>query len=393
MLQVHILRRLGAMSLILALGSACGDQEKTPTSSSCPQGQQRNPITGLCQSTTPDDKTPDMSVTRADMNAKDQDVTSPLDLGPRDMGRMDMSSPPKDMGGQNPKDDMGMPPMELQRFIAIGDTGTGSAMQLKVGQSIGLACAARGGCDFGMLLGDNAYDSGFESENDPRFVDFFSRPYGHLGFPFYIVLGNHDLGGDGLGVDLDQRKGDYQVKYGLRDPQWLMPAKHYQVRRGPLWLMGLNTTDVFFNRAQAQGQELDRWIAQAPPQTWKVAFGHHPYISNGKHGNAGEYDGVSFIPIANGEHVESFVKDHICGKVDVYLCGHDHNMQDLVAKCGTEFIVSGAGAKTTDLKGVNPVHYESDEPGFFMLEATTNTITVLAYDQDGVLKHTRQITR
>lgn len=380
---------------LLATLAACGaDQAAPKEQNTCEAGFTPHPISGECVKVgqdSPADLGKDEDLSAQDQGVqpppKDMHVNEPLDQGSLE-----------DMHTSNPKDDMGpdmmvVEPMEVQRFVAIGDTGTGSDMQLKVGQSIGQACQALGGCDFGLLLGDNAYNSGFDSADDPRFEDFFVRPYGHLGFPFYIVLGNHDLGGEGLGVSLDLRKGDYQVSYSQKNPQWLMPAKHYQVQRGPLWLMGLNTTDVFFNRADAQGRELERWISQAPAQTWKIAFGHHPYISNGPHGNAGDYEGLPFVPIANGEHVKSFMDDHICGKVDLYLSGHDHNIQDLHASCGTEFIVSGAGAKTTDLEGVNPVYYESDEPGFFILEATSSTITVRGYDQDGVLMHTRQITR
>ena len=29
---------------------------------------------------------------------------------------------------------------------------------------------------------------------------------------------------------------------------------------------------------------------------WKIAFGHHPYISNGTHGVAGHYDGFEEFP-------------------------------------------------------------------------------------------------
>ena len=42
--------------------------------------------------------------------------------------------------------------------------------------------------------------------------------------------------------------------------------------------------------------------------------------------------------------------DYVCGDIDVYFSGHDHNRQWLEPTCGTDFIVSGAGAKTTDLE-------------------------------------------
>jgi hypothetical protein len=43
-------------------------------------------------------------------------------------------------------------------FIAVGDTGTGSNDQTKVGNTMAAICKQRG-CDFIQLLGDNLYDS------------------------------------------------------------------------------------------------------------------------------------------------------------------------------------------------------------------------------------------
>ena len=71
----------------------------------------------------------------------------------------------------------------------------------------------------------------------------------------------------------------------------------------------------------------------------------------------------------------------LCGKADLYLCGHDHNRQWPQGTCGnpaTHFIVSGAGSKTTDFEyhgGGNPVYWEDDTtPGFLLLELTSTEI-------------------
>ena len=341
------------------------------------------------------------------VSKEDLDASSPPDLialdqhGAEDLGARDLSAQrddgPVDMkpdrsGGQDQGEDMA-PPVRITRFVALGDTGTGSEAQRRVGQAVGRVCAQRGGCEFGMLLGDNAYDSGVDGPDDPYFLDIFVTPYGHLNFPFYVVLGNHDLGGDGLGVDLDFSKGDYQVQYGQMNPQWLMPAKFYQVDLQHVWLLGLNTTEIFFGQDATQRGIVPDWIRQAPTGDWKIAFGHHPYLSNGKHGNAGSYEGLPFVPVVNGEHVESFVEEFICGQVDVYVCGHDHSLQDLVASCGTEFIVSGAGAKTTEIKGSNPAHFNASQIGFTLFEATPDTLHILFFDDQDVLLHERTLTR
>ena len=322
--------------------------------------------------------------------------------------------------GVTPPADAGAPPppARFKRFVAIGDVGEGNAKQHRVAESIERVCAELGGCDFGMLLGDNHYDSGVDGADDPLWARHFELPYGgvvhecpgfdgaeashDLGFPFYAVLGNHDLGGDGLGLDLDIFKADHQIAYGQRNPQWIMPNRYYQQDLDPVYLLGLNTTAMFFDRADDQAREVRQWIDDAPEDRWSIAFGHHPYISNGPHGNAGDYERIPEIlqritpnwTYFRGAYVQRFMEEEICERVDVYLAGHDHSRQDLGERCGTQFLVSGAGAKTTDLRdGDNQVPWEADTEGFLLMEATPEQLVFRMYDIDGVLEHERVVRR
>ena len=277
------------------------------------------------------------------------------------------------------------------RFVAFGDQGTGSPMQHKVAAAVGRVCERLGGCDFGLLLGDNFYGSGVASIDDPQWVTAFEEPYGALGFPFYAVLGNHDLGGDGLGLDTE--KGSYQVAYSQKNPQWKMPARFYDFRAGPVHFVALDTMAIYYDQDDHQREAIDGMLLAADTR-WKIAFGHHPFYSNGTHGNAGNYNGWAFVPIANGEHVRTFFEDEICGRVDLYLSGHDHSRQDLVPDCrGTQFVVSGAGARTTALPGTNKTHFQSDKEGFLVVDATDQSLTLRFFDANGVMDHERVVMR
>ena len=56
---------------------------------------------------------------------------------------------------------------------------------------------------------------------------------------------------------------------------------------------------------------------------------------------------------------------------------------------GTTFVVSGAGAKSTELKGDHPVKFEkTDIAGFFWIHLKDNQISVEAIDEDGVSEWT-----
>lgn len=292
-------------------------------------------------------------------------------------------------------------PTGTLRFVALGDGGEGNDIQFAVAATVGNLCAARGGCDFALYLGDNFYDDGVDDVEDDQFQDKFEEPYAGLDFRFWVVLGNHDYGGNGAGYE--EAKANLQVDYTTMSSKWTMPGRHYEFQvpadAGPadaptVDLFGLDTNWVMYNGDEAQQRWLDGAIA-ASGASWRIAYGHHPFISNGQHGNAGEYEGIPFIPIVSGANVRDFMEDSVCGKVDLYISGHDHNRQWLEPTCGTEFVVSGTAAKTTDLVGRDtPTLFETDvDGGFLLVEITGNTLVGELYDQQGTLEFSRTITK
>jgi tartrate-resistant acid phosphatase type 5 len=284
------------------------------------------------------------------------------------------------------------------RFIAIGDTGEGNEDQYAVAQAIVELCAQKG-CDFGMLLGDNFYDSGVSGVDDPQFQDKFELPYEDIEFPIYISLGNHDYGGNGIGVDFDTKKAQYQIDYTQQSQIWKLPAKYYSFKLEHAEFWGLDTNQVMTDPFNGDSDDQRDWLINgtaASGATWKIAFGHHPYLSNGEHGNAGNYENLEDIPLpfVAGESVKEFVEDAICGKIDVYLCGHDHTIQWLEPTCGTEFIVSGAGSKAGPLPGDNPAYFGAPETeGFMWVELKDNSFTGVFYDKTGNELFSKTITK
>jgi len=284
------------------------------------------------------------------------------------------------------------------RFIASGDTREGNEAQYAVGQAIADLCAMKG-CDFGMLLGDNFYDSGVSSVDDPQFQEKFELPYDEIEFPIYISLGNHDYGGNGLGVDFDQKKAQYQIDYTKKSQIWKLPAKYYTFKQEHAEFWGLDTNQVMTHPLNGNSNPQRDWLidgTQKSTATWKIAFGHHPYISNGDHGNAGSYENIEGfnLPFVTGEKVKEFMDAAVCGKIDIYLAGHDHSIQWLEPKCGTEFIVSGAGAKAEDTPGKNPAYFSvANTSGFFWAELKDDSFTGTFYDQTGKELYTKTIVK
>ncbi len=280
---------------------------------------------------------------------------------------------------------------EAISFIVVGDTGTGTAVQKRVADAMEDVCIEIG-CDFALLLGDAIYETGVSSANDPQFQTKFELPYHNLTIPFYVVMGNHDYGGNGRGYD--SAKAQYNLEYSAKSTRWNMPGVTYVVDTGPIDLFALDSGSLVVHGSPTvpPGSSLAEqraWLTQAIAASdapWKMTFAHHPYISNGQHGDAGSYDGVSGL----GNGWKELLETTACDRVDFHLAGHDHDLQWLkpVKACGdTEFLISGAGAKQRSAgTGMHPARFQAYSTyGFMWIQATDDRLVVRAYDDAGTV--------
>lgn len=334
------------------------------------------------------------------------------DSGEPDSGaRLDSGAEPD--SGAVP--DASPPPLaEEVRFVVLGDTGEGNEAQRAVAIAIRDLCAAEG-CDFAILLGDNIYDSGVDSVDDPQWRTKFEEPYRDVPLLFYAVLGNHDYGGrllfssmGGLGNEFD--RGPIEVEYTMRSDRWEMPATHYTLSFANVGFVMADTNSILWDDTSNGDQWAwyDGAIAdlRAEGAEWIFFAGHHPFRSNGRHGNAGAYESIEVggievpnpVPLLNGDNVRRFFDDKVCGTVDVVLSGHDHNRQWLDepdALCGAELIVSGAGSKTTSFaSSSNDVLYADDQTeGFLYVVIAGDSMTGRFVDSAGATAFEHMVTR
>lgn len=400
-------RALSCLCSVLAASLvACADDGNTTTSPG--QTSQVDPSTGDTSVDPPvtTGGTPPATSATEDVGSESMTASQGTSAGPGSTSAPDPTTG-EPATTQNPES-TGPPPDETTtgapletgtvRFVAFGDTGEGNEAQYMVAEAIITVCADKG-CDFGMILGDNFYDSGVEGVDDPQWQEKFELPYVDIPFPIYAVLGNHDYGGNGIGVDFNTSKSDYQVEYTQVSDIWTMPDKYYTFKEQHTEFWGLDTNQIMTDPLNGNSDPQKNWLLagiNASTATWKIAFGHHPYISNGDHGNAGAYENLEGIPLpfVTGENVKEFMDDAICGKVDIYICGHDHNIQWLEPTCGTEFIVSGAGSKSEGLPGQNPAYFGMPETeGFAWIELKDNSFTGTFYDSSGNELYTRTVMK
>ncbi len=297
-------------------------------------------------------------------------------------------------------------------FVSFGDAGqqsqSGPGAQTAVGDAMAQVCAQRG-CDFALELGDNIYLSGVDSVEDEQWQTKFELPYANFDYPIFAALGNHD-NSHGPGEGSGNSRGDFQVDYHYsgKSKKWNMPARYYNFTwpresDAPLaefFALDSNPLTAIMPDPDPRwnfityGQEQQDWFSQALDASvapWKIAFAHHPYLSNGLHGNAGRYDGIpEALPVtATGRPWKDFLEDTVCAKgVDILFQGHDHDLEWIkpVESCGrTHFIVSGAGEAPRAFGDAqrNATYWQQDmELGFFWFRLEPDRLIGAAYVLD-----------
>jgi tartrate-resistant acid phosphatase type 5 len=264
-------------------------------------------------------------------------------------------------------------------FAVVGDAGVGNAVQAVTARSIHDVCA--GHCDFVLLLGDNLYPEGTVVAADEARMDCLMSRYPTT--RKYLVLGNHDY----APVAPRLERGRRQLEWVERQPTVFGRHHFYRFDAGPVRLFGLDTNYLVRGRPGLVDRALVSWTRAIREQTagWTVVFGHHPYLSNGEHGNAGSYrdGGLLLWP---GTWVQRLMEDQVIGHADLYLAGHDHNLQFLTRSLGgTGLVVSGSGSKCNGrgFDAANTPVMEYYGHGFTLVSAARERLTVAFYDAFG----------
>jgi len=258
-------------------------------------------------------------------------------------------------------------------FLVIGDWGMGTDEQRKVAAQMAKTAEAIG-ARFVISTGDNFYPDGVKSVEDERWKTHFENVYAApaLMIPWYIAVGNHDHRGNV----------NAQVEYTKRSSRWRLPATYYKHTET---LADGSLADFFFldsqviteghgrfggrSAADAQLFWLERELA-ASTARWKIAIGHHPVFSGGKHGNT-EALVVLLKPLLERYGVQAYVN------------GHDHDLQHLVVG-KVHYLTSGAGAKPRPTKPVEGTRFAMGERlGFMTGRVAPNVMDIEFIDAEG----------
>lgn len=241
------------------------------------------------------------------------------------------------------------------RVLAFGDFGTGAPPQREVAAAMS-AYHSRKPFTFGVTLGDNFYSTGMSGPDDERWKTWWSDLYDPLKIPFYATFGNHDWG--------QPNSPAAEIVFSQRSPSWRMPAAYYTFTAGDAQFFALDT-DVI---SEKQLRWLDGALA-ASTARWKIVYGHHPIYSAGAHED-------------NNVKIEQLLPV-LRGRVDIYLAGHDHDMQHLKPEGRLHFFVAGTGGQLRTIQPGPRSLFAKSARGFAVLEILPTSLAVAFVDVQG----------
>jgi len=231
-------------------------------------------------------------------------------------------------------------------FYVFGDAGSNTQIKYRISEIVNKNKSARI-----LLLGDNFYKYGIDSENNERWKREYENIYPNK--KIYATLGNHCYMGNIAS----------QIKYAKINKNWILPSRYYDKKiylddTTYVHIISIDTFEIAQHESikcsLKTGMNADilkkyiknfnknkqlSWLNETLKTSqgrWKIVFGHYPIFSNGStHGNCKEMIN-SVLPILTKNNVH------------LYLSGHDHNI------CYSKYmnlhcIVSGNGCYANDI--------------------------------------------
>ncbi|MBS1554989.1 MAG: metallophosphoesterase [Bacteroidetes bacterium] len=267
-------------------------------------------------------------------------------------------------------------------FFVIGDWGRmGSTNQREVALQMN-EWAKKENPEFIITTGDNFYDVGVADVNDLHWQKSFLDVYNGNTInnkSWYATLGNHDY------VTNPQA----EVAYTATNQRWQMPARYYQnvmaLNDGARIRFVFSDTSPFEKSyytssfsAEIKKQDTlqqKKWLDSLTALSdvdWKIVVGHHHIYTGGIRKNDPNSVRQSLEPV--------FIKNN----VDVYFCGHEHDLQHLkVPDRPTHYFLSGAGSDTRPTTSIAQTLFGQSVLGFMSVTVAIESLTVKVINNQG----------
>lgn len=276
----------------------------------------------------------------------------------------------------------GRPVAEDLVFCALGNTGTGSDAQRRIGQAIA-RLAPTGPLDFVLLLGDNFLPRGVGKTSDPAWRRCFEEPYPDLQLPmvFHGVLGDRDHLGDIVA----------QNEYGRGSVRWDLPHFAYSFTHrshgAEFLFVGIDTTNYSGEVRQPPMRFVSRTMSaaiQGSKAPFKIVFGHHSMHGGGPEGRA-----TAAAAALRERTLAPFEKYG----VTLYLAGGDHHLELLQPPGRPLEVISGTGGGLVrSATWSADTRFAAAMSGFTWFRWDGKALEISFRDQDGNVLHVHRLS-
>lgn len=277
-------------------------------------------------------------------------------------------------------------------YIVCNDLGrNGYYDQKPIAELMGQMCENGVDPELIAALGDIHHFNGVQSVDDPLWMTNYELVYSHpeLMLDWCAILGNHEYRGNTQAC----------IEYSAKSRRWEMPARYYtrvlKKAGTTVRLVWIDTTPMISKYRQDTGkypdavrqdmQRQQQWldsVLTVEKEDWVIVMGHHPiYADTGK--DVSERQDMQ-------RNVGTILNRH---DVDMYINGHIHNFQHIRRPDSKIDYVTNSSASLSRQK-VKPVEgtvFCSGEPGFSVVSANKDSLTLRMIDKKGNVIH--EVTR
>jgi len=161
-----------------------------------------------------------------------------------------------------------------------------------------------------------------------------------------------------------------QIARTEHSTSWRMPARYYTFLAGRARFFAIDTEGWSTTQLAWLKKTLLATVNE-PDVQWRIVYGHHPMFTSGVHLNERRIGALR-------RELAGLFKET---KVDLYIAGHDHDMEHLRAD-GVEYLISGTGgAKLRQIRNVKPQSlFHATTFGFLDLMIDQHSLTARFLD-------------
>jgi hypothetical protein len=265
------------------------------------------------------------------------------------------------------------PDTGVLRFVAFGDSGSGTADQYAVAQALQREPTLP---DLVMIVGDVIYSPFAATSYDTKFF----APYSALlpQVPFYALVGNHDYEFEGGRPFFDV------FSLPRNGPLGLAPESSYWLEREGIQLIVHDT-----NQSPALLRQLSiPWHSRVAlrPATFRLVFQHQAMYSSGP--SATEFPAPQLV--------ELLAPVYTASGVDVVFNGHEHFYERTRRMGGVVYVTTGAGGAPLYPRAATnsfTAAFANDRHGYSYVEVSGRTLRLRQMDTAGVRYDAFELTK